>query len=176
MAVLDAHKILEIVLSSKGYPGNLKRKLFLAGYSLGAKDPLTDAIKKQEEISTHFDFQLSSFEAEEIARAYKKVIDEVTKRPAFTGADRIKSYLNLYFSPKSLPFWRNISIVVGFFVLVKILAETTFGKNFLELLVNVTNFILSLQFVAILLVIVLIYFGIIYFLSNKSKVKIKEEE
>lgn len=176
MAVLDAHKILEIVLSSKGYPGNLKRKLFLAGYSLGVKDPLTDALRKQEEISTHFDYQLSDFEAEEIVRAYKKVIDEVIKRPSFTGTDRIKSYFNLYFSPKSLTLWRNLAIIVGALVLVKILSSTVVGKNIVGYVVNVTNFILSLQFVAILAVIFLIYIGITYFLSTKSQVRIKEEE
>jgi NurA-like 5'-3' nuclease len=70
MAVLEAHKVLELVLKTEGYPGKIERQLNLAGFSLSEKDPIAEAIKKQKEILASFEYQLSDFEATEIVAQY----------------------------------------------------------------------------------------------------------
>jgi hypothetical protein len=174
MAVLEAHKVLELVLKTEGYPGKVERQLNLAGYSLSEKDPIAEAIKKQKEILASFEYQISDFEAEEIVSQYKKVIDEVLKRGEFTGTDKLKAFGRYYFSPKSLVFWRNLGIVAVVLVLIKFLSKTEAGLGLVTWIVNAVDFIISWQFLVILIVVAIAISAIVYFYANRPKVKIKD--
>lgn len=176
-AVLEAEKVLKAVLDSKGFPGKtIKKQLFWAGYSLKEKEGLPEALRKHDEILEKFDYQFSNFEAEEVIKAYKKAIEEVTTKPKFSIKDRIEAILETQLSPKSVYFWRNLAGVFGFFLLVQLLAKTETGKNLIESFVNFSDFVFSWTFLAIVVLIIFIILATGSYLANQSKVKIKEEE
>lgn len=175
MAILEAHKVLEAVLESKGYVGkNIERKLFWAGYSLKDKEGLSEGLEKREKILSDFEYQLSDFEAEEIVRKYKKVIDEVASGPKFGYKERAKLILETYFSPKSFLFWQNLAIFLGFFFVINLLASTTFGIGLTKWLVEVAAFIISWRFLLLVAVIIGLGFAFSIYLAGRSKIKIKE--
>lgn len=176
-AVIEAKKVLKAVLDSKGFPGkDIKKQLFWAGYSLKEKEGLPEALKKHDEILENFDYQFSSFEAEETVKIFKKTIEEVSKKPKFSFQDHLKAILENHLSPKSLLFWRNLAIVFGFFLFVQILAKTEVGKKTTLSLVNFSDFVFSWTFLAVLVLLVFIILVVNSYLENKPKVKIKEEE
>jgi hypothetical protein len=176
MAILEAYKILENTLESKGYPGKaVEDKLFWAGYSLKGKEGIGEALEKQREIIEKFDFRLSDLETEETVKIYRKIINEVLSRPDFNFTDRVKAFVEKYFSPKSLLLWRNLAFLFGFFILVKILGQTDFGKQIVDLVISISDFVISWLFLAIVIGIVIVALGINYYLSQKPKIRIKED-
>jgi hypothetical protein len=177
IAILEAHKVLEAVLDSKGYiGGDIERKLFWAGYSLKDKNGLGEALDKRKEILNKFEYQMSDFEAKEIVRKYKVAIDKVSQGPKFTIKERAKMVFETYFSPKSYFFWRNLAIFFGFFAIINLLAKTSAGLVFVEWLVSLATFLVSWQFLVLIAVIaVMIFIGALY-LEKKSKVVIKDSQ
>jgi len=176
MAIIDVHKTLDALLSSKGYPGrSTEKKLFWAGFSLKGKDDFLAALEMHKVISEKLEFQLTDFEAKETVAAYKKVIKVIAEREKLSIGDRIKNFVEMYLAPTSLVFWRNLAIFFGFFGLIKLFSAYPPAQNILKWLVDIANFIISWQF----LLIVIILVGIVYFLfnyfANKSKVRIKED-
>jgi len=175
LALLDASKILYRVLSSKGYPGrSIERKLYYAGYSLKEKNGIADALKKHKEALEVFDLSGSDLEIEEAVKAYKKVIYEVATKPALKTIDKVKVFIDIYLNPKSLIFWRNITILFGSFAAIKLLAYTEIGKKIVEWVVTVANFAISWMFVIAVIVIVIAALLINSYFANRTKVKIKE--
>lgn len=175
-AILEAHKILEAVLQTKGYPGKtIEQKMYWAGFSLKGKDDFVSALKTQQEISEKLEVQISDFEARETVESYKRVIKVIADRAKLNVADQIKNFFEMYFSPKSLIFYRNLAIFLGFFVIIKILAYADFGKNIIETVVRWADFIISWQFLVIVAVIIFVVWLAQNYFAGKSKVRIKDE-
>lgn len=173
-AILDAHKILERVLASKGYPGKtVDRKLYWAGYSLKNQKNITEALVKYDEVMEKFEISGSDFDVEEILRTYKKIINEVAGKPAFGIREKYEAFVDVYLSPKSIPFWRNIVILFGTFAIIKLLAYTEIGKKIIGWIVAIANFAISWLFVIVVIVIIIAALLLNYYFSNKTKVKIK---
>lgn len=176
MAILEAHKILKTVLDSKKLPGKtIEKQLFWAGYSLKDKEGIAEALEKQKEVLEKFSYTLSDLEADEIVKKYHKVIQEAIRMPEFSTSDRIRMIVDNYFKPSSVLFWRNAAIFFGSLILIKILAYNPIGQSIIGYLLSVTNSIISWQFLILVLVLVAIVLGISAYLSNRSKVKIKED-
>lgn len=175
MAVLLAHKVLLAVLSAKGYPGKtIEDKLFWAGYSGKDKEGITEAIGRRNDIIEKIDYEFTDFESQEAVRMYKKIAQDIVAKPELTFSDKYKAYYEMYFSPKSFRLWRNLAIVFGTFISVKLLSETEIGKKIVESILNISNFVISWIFVAIVLIIAAIVIGIGMYFENRSKIKIKE--
>lgn len=176
MAILEAYKVLEAVLDAKGFSGrNIERKLFWAGYSLKDKNGIREAIDKRNEVLNNFQYQLSDLETEEIVKKFKHIIDEITKSPKMTVKDKGRMILETYFSLKSLSFWRNLGVFIGFFVVIKLLSSTTVGINLSSWFVNMANFIISWQFMLLIVIIIALIYALNTYLAGKSRVKIKED-
>lgn len=177
MAILEAHKVLYATLESKGYPGKkIEDKLYWAGYSLREKNGLAEALEKRDDILDKFEYRLSDLEAEELIKKYKHVIDEVVKAPKFSLKDRLKMITETQLSPKSVLLWRNLGIFIGFFVAIKLLDKTEVGMSISKWLSGVADFVISWQFLLLVMVIIGLIYALNVYLSNKSKVKIKEDE
>ncbi len=175
LAVIEAHKILEAVLDNKGFIGKtIEEKLFWAGYSGKDKEGITEALERHKDIIEKIEYQFSDFEAQEAVRMYKKVAQSIVSKPDLKFSDKLKSYYEIYFSPKSIKLWVNLGIIFGFFITVRILSETEIGKNITEYIINTSNFIISWIFVAIILILSAIIIGLNVYFENKSKIKIKE--
>jgi hypothetical protein len=177
IAILEAHKVLEAVLDSKGYIGkDIERQLFWAGYSLKDRDGLSEALDKRKEILEKFEYPMSDFEAQEITKKYKTAIDKVAQGPKFTIKERAKMVFETHFSPKSYYFWRNLAIFFGIFAVIKILAKTSGGTVFVDWVVTLAIFLVSWQFLALIGVLtIMILLAILYF-EKKSKVVIKDSK
>ena len=176
MAIIDAHKLLDALLHSKGYPGRtIEKKLFWAGFSLKGKDDFLAALEMHKVIAEKLEFQLSDFEARETVAAYKKVIKVIAEREKLSFGDRAKTYVDAYLSPSSPTFWRNLAVFFAFFGFVKLFSAFEPAKKVLIWLVDLADFIISWQFFLIVAILVAIaYFGLNYF-AGRSKVRIKEE-
>jgi hypothetical protein len=176
MAIIEVHKTLDALLSSKGYPGrSIEKKLFWAGFSLKGKDDFLAALEMHKVVTQKLEFQLSDFEAHETVQAYKKVIKVIAEREKLGLADRAKNIFDIYLSPTSLIFWRNIGIFFGFFAVIKFFDAYHPAQNLLIKLTDIANFIISWQFFLITVILIgIIYFAFNYF-ANKSKVRIKDD-
>jgi hypothetical protein len=177
MAIIDAHKTLDALLSSKGYPGrSIEKKLFWAGFSLKGKDDFLAALEMHKVISEKLEFQLSDFEAKETVAAYKKVIKVIAEREKLSLGDRAKNFVEMYLAPTSLVFWRNLAIFFGIFGLIKLFSSFEPAKNLMNRIVEVANFIISWQFLLIVAILVGIAYFLFNYFTNKSKVRIKEDQ
>lgn len=176
IAIIEAYKVLDAVLKSKGYPGKtIEKKLFWAGYSLKDKKGIAEGLKLHNEIIKKFSFKLTDLEAKDIVGEYKKAIAEIQEEPAFGMMDKIKVFAENYLSPKSVLFWRNLAIVFGFFLTVKLLSQTEIGGQIVQKVVDVSDFAISWQFLAIMIVLIIIALIAHSYFSNKSPVKIKDD-
>jgi len=174
-AIVEAHKILEQTLKSKGYPGkSIKKRLYWAGYSLEDREGIKDALEKHEEILNDFDYQLSDFEAENIVKEYKKVVQEIVSKKKLGPKDKVRIFLRVYLHPKSIYFWRNFLLLFGGFALIKVLAYTELGKSLVELVVYLSDLAFSSVTIVILLVILAVILGVSSYRSGKTGIKIKE--
>lgn len=176
MAVLEIHKVLEALLETKGYPGRtVEQKLYWAGFSLKGKDEFLAALKKEKEIQEKLEVSISDFEARETVEAYKKVIKVIAEREKLSIADQIRNFYDMYISPKSLVFWRNLAFFFAFFITIEVLAHITWGQEVVTRVVEAADFIISWQFAAIIAVFIALIFAAQYYFANKSKVRIKED-
>lgn len=174
-AILDAHKILERVLASKGYPGKtVDRKLYWAGYSLKSQKNITEALTKYDEIMEKFEISGSDFEIEEILKNYKKLITEIASKPDFGIREKFEAFVDVYLSPKSVLFWRSIVILFGSFLIIKTLAHTQIGSSIVAWVVTISDFAISWLFVIVIIVIIILILIVNSYFANKTKVKIKE--
>lgn len=175
MAIIEAHKILEAVLDSKKYPGRtVEERLYWAGYPLKGKNGLSEALEKHNEILLKFDYLLTNIESEDILKTYQQVINEIAAKPDFDITEQLKAFFNIYFSPKSVLFWKNLAILGAFFAIIKFLSNTQVGGDIVGWGISLANFVISWPFLVIVGVLVLLAFVINYYLANKSKIRIKE--
>lgn len=176
MSVIEAHKILEITLDLKGYPGKtIQKKLFWAGYSGKDKEGITEALDLHDQILNKFEYVLSDFQAEEIVKTYHRTAQEIMKAPKFGFVDKMKAFSEVYLSLKSVEFWKYLSIFFGIFVAIKVLSYTEVGKQLVGMFVGLADFVISWMFAAIILVLAAGFIGVKYYFDNRSKVKIKED-
>jgi len=176
MAILESNKVLEVLLESKKYPGkNLEQKLYWAGFSLKGKDDFIAALAKHKDVAEKLEVSISDFEARETVNAYIRVIKIIAGRDKLNIIDQMRNVFDMYFSPKSLLFWRNLAVFLGFFAIIKILAFTEFGKNITESVVNWADFIIGWQFLVMVAAVITIVWLIQNYFAGKTKVKIKED-
>lgn len=176
MAIIDAHKTLDALLSSKGYPGrSIEKKLFWAGFSLKGKDDFLAALEMHKVITEKLEFQLSDFEAKETVEAYKKVIKVIAEREKLSISDRAKNFVEMYLAPTSIAFWRNLGIFFGIFAVIKVFSAYDPAKKLLTRIVDISDFIISWQFFLIVAILVAIIYFLFNYFTNKSKVRIKED-
>lgn len=176
IAIIEAYKVLDAVLKSKGYPGKtIEKKLFWAGYSLKDKRGIAEGIRLHDEIAGKFSFKLTDLEAKDIVNEYKKAISDIQQEPNFNMVDRLKVFAENYLSPRSVLFWRNLAIVFGFFLVVKLLSQTEAGGQIVQKVVDVSDFAISWQFLVIVMTLIIIALIIHSYFSNKSPVKIKDD-
>lgn len=176
MAILEANKVLDLILSNKNYPGrNLEQKLYWAGFSLKGKDDFIAALAKHKEVTEKLEVSISDFEAREIVNSYIRVIKVIAGRNKLNIADQMRNLFDMYFSPQSLLFWRNLAVFLGFFGIIKILAFTDLGKNVIESLIDWADFIIGWQFLVLVVAVTAVIWLVQNYFAGKSKVKIKED-
>jgi hypothetical protein len=174
-AIIEAHKILEQTLISQGYPGkSIEKKLYWAGYSLEDDGGIRSALEKRKEILESFDYQLSDLEAKEIVILYKKVVQEIVAKNKFDAKQKSRAFFRVFFSPKSIYFWRNIALFFSVLLFVKILNNTKPGGEITSFIVETANFFLSWVSVALIALFVMIYLGVSSYKANRTGIKIKE--
>jgi len=174
-AIIEAHKILENTLASQGYPGRtIEKKLYWAGFSLEDEGGIKGALDKREEVLNNFDFELSDLEAADVVAQYKKVVHDVARQGAFDWRAKIDAFYKVYISPKSVYTWRNLAIIFGFFLIVKLLTYTGAGQGVMNFVVYISDLALSWVFVAGVMFAAAIILFVTNYRENKTKIKIKE--
>jgi len=175
MACIEAQKVFYYLLRSKGYPTkNMKNVLAVFGWKLSDKKALQKALEKTELIKNSFEYTLSSFETEDIITAYAKAIEDFSKAKALSWQRKVGLLWDNYISIKSSFSKKLLVGIVLFFVLVKLLASTSFGLVVVNAIVAVANFFFSWFLVVIVGagILVFVIFGVMTLLEkNKSKIR-----
>lgn len=178
MALIEADKILSFVLKQKGYPGkNVRQQVLLAGWRLEDKKSLEKALEKRDEIINNLEYRLSTFEAEDAVKAYREAILHFSSKKAISFGKRAALYYTHYLSIKSSFFQKSLIILLLFFLFVKFLTATTYGKTLGDAVVGTSNFIFSWFMVFLLLGIaigVIVIGSFMYF--GREKVRIKDND
>lgn len=175
MAIIEADKILRFILKKRGYPGkSLEQQIFYAGWKLGDKKSLKKALQKKEEIVNNLEYKLSTFEAEDAVEAYKEAILHFTSKKTLRLKERLALYYTHYLSIRSSFLQRSLLSFLAFFLIIKLLDSTEYGRLAWEWLIAMSNFIYSWFLVFLLLggAILLIVIGsFLYFEKGKTKIK-----
>jgi len=175
MACIEAQKVFYYLLRSKGYPTrNMKNVLAIFGWKLSDKKVLQNALEKTELIKNSFEYTLSSFETEDIIAAYAKAIEDFSHAKTLSWQRKVGLFWDNFISIKSSFSKKLLVGIILFFVLVKLLASTSFGLVVVNAVVAVANFFFSWFLVVIVGagILVFVIFGIMTLLEkNKSKIR-----
>jgi len=175
MACIEAQKVFYYLLRSKGYPTrNMKNVLAIFGWKLSDKKALQNALEKTELIKNSFEYTLSSFETEDIIAAYAKAIEDFSHAKTLSWQRKVGLFWDNFISIKSSFSKKLLVGIILFFVLVKLLASTSFGLVVVNAVVAVANFFFSWFLVVIVGagILVFVIFGIMTLLEkNKSKIR-----
>lgn len=175
-AIIEAHKILENTLKSKGYPGKtIEKKLYWAGYSLQDEGGIKLAINKRNEILENFNYELSDIEAEDLLVLYKKVVQEIVSRDRLSFKKRLNIFLKVNLYPNSIYFWRNLVVFFSFFMVVRILGQTNIGNALSEFLISLSRFFISWISVIMIIIFLIIFLIVTSYKSSHTGIKIKGE-
>ncbi len=180
MACIEAEKIFRHVLRSKGYPtSDIGQIITLFGWKLTNKDGLKKAIKKTAQIKETFDYQMTSFEAEDIVECFKQSIQDFSDKKALSWQRRFALLWQNYLSLKTSFAKKTIIGFFGFFLAVKILARTGIGQKITDFFVRLADIIFSwmmllgLLFLAFIVIVIIIF---TYLERKKTKIKSVDEK
>jgi hypothetical protein len=175
MACVEAGKVFKHVLKNKGYPvGDINQIITLFGWKLTDKEGLKKAIKKTEQIKETFDYQMTSFEAEDIVEAYKQAIQDFSSAKALSWQRRFALLWQNYLSLKTSFAKKVLFGFFGFFLVVKLLAKTSIGHSVVKFFVGLADLIYSwFIFLAVLFLVAIIFVIIIFAYLEKKKTRIK---
>lgn len=176
MACIEAEKVFYYKLREKGYPtSNIKLILSLFGWKLSNKDALVKALEKTGQIKTIFEYTLSSFEAEDIVSTFKDAVDDFSNARALSWQRKITIFWDNLISYRSSFMKKFLLILFLTFLTVKFLSSTIIGRQFVRLIVLISNFIFSwlLLLVGLGIVVAIVIFAVISRFEKKHS-RIKE--
>jgi hypothetical protein len=175
IACIESEKVFKHVLKAKGYPiSDLNQIITLFGWKLTDKEGLKKALKKTDQIKETFDYQLTSFEAEDIVESFKQAIEDFTNKKSLTWQRRLTLFWQNYISLKTSFAKKSLIGIIGFFLIVKLLASTKDGNKIAQFFIGLANFIFSwFVFFGLLLLIAVIFIIVIFTYLEKKKTRIK---
>jgi len=175
MACIEAEKVFRSVLKTKGYPTkDINQILTLFGWKLTDKEGLKKALAKTHEIKETFDYNLTSFEAEDIVTCYKQAIKDFSDRKALSWQRRFALLWQNYISLKTSFAKKTLLSFFGFFLVIKILSSTEIGREITAFFVKIADIIYSwVAFFAIIAVVLLIFIVLIFSVLEKKKTRIR---
>ncbi|MDD5692959.1 MAG: hypothetical protein WC437_01250 [Patescibacteria group bacterium] len=180
ISCIEAEKVFIYVLKSKGYPTkDINQTLALFSWRLTDKEGLKKALRKTEQIKTTFDYQMTSFEAEDIVESFKQAIKDFSEAKSLSWQRKMVFLWQNYLSLKTSFAKRTIIGFLGFFLIIKLLSSTKVGQSIVVFFVRISNVIYSwfvlLGLVSIsLLIMVIVIFA--YLERKKTRIKSIDEK
>ncbi|NIM47109.1 MAG: hypothetical protein GTN40_03055 [Candidatus Aenigmarchaeota archaeon] len=172
MAVIEANKLLDMTLKEKGYPGrDFDDRLLNARETFSNFDSLKQAVGKAKQILNTFDYNLTSVEVEDIINCYKQALMDLTEGFGSISFTKRASLFFKYYVPakiKSVKFW--IILFFSFLLLVKFLADTSWGQQITQFVVSIVRFIFSWFLVFVLFIVgitIVVFATFLYFEKRK---------
>lgn len=178
MACIEAEKVFRHVLKSKGYPiTDIGQVITLFGWRLTDKEGLKKALKKTQQIKETFDYQMTSFEAEDVVESFRQAIQDFSDKKALSWQRRFALLWQNYISLKTSFAKKSIIGFFGFFLLIKLLSKTTIGHDVTNFFVKTADIIYSwVVFLGTLALIAIIFIVIIFAYLERKKTRIKSIE
>jgi len=175
MACIEAEKVFKHVLKNKGYPvSDINQVITLFGWRLTDKEGLRKALKKTEQIKEIFDYQMTSFEAEDIVESFKQAIQDFSDKKALSWQRRFALLWQNYISLKTSFAKKTIIGFFGFFLLIKILARTNIGRNITDFFIRIADIIFSwVVFLGTMALVAIIFIIVIFAYLERKKTRIK---
>ncbi|MFC1686693.1 hypothetical protein ACFLZS_02075 [Patescibacteria group bacterium] len=181
MAVIEAGKILDNILKQKGYPGkDTKDRILNARDNFHNLEGLLNAHKLRKNLTSNLEYQLTSIQVEDAVNAYHQaVIDLTSSEKAKLGIfQKTRMTLRYYLPGKKRLIGFVLSGFFLFLLIVLILADTQFGRDFIQGVVGVTHFIFSWIMIMVLVVIgmgIIVIASLFYF-ERRNATKIVDED
>lgn len=175
IACIEAYKVFKYVLKSKGFPvSDISQIITLFGWRLTDKEGLKKAIAKTEQIKETFDYNLTSFEAEDTVESFRQAIKDFSDKKALSWQRRFALLWQNYLSLKTSFAKKSLIGFLGFFLGIKILAKTEIGNKIVDYFIGFADVIYSwVAFLAILALLFFILVVIIVAFLEKKKTRIK---
>jgi len=173
MAVIEADKSLDNLLSLKGVPGvSSKDRVLKVKEKFSDLEDLFKAFELKEKILNHFSYTLTIQEVNDALNAYKRaIIDIDSDGKSISLGIKFKLFWE-YYVPKKLRKLKNIVLFsFAFLALILFFADSSVGREIHSLLLNVARFIyykIVVVFIVASVVVGLIFF-IFLILENKNK-------
>lgn len=179
MACVEAEKVFRSILKDKGYPSkNINQTLLFFGWLVLDREGLKRALAKTAQIKETFDYQLSSFETEDIINAFRQSSLDFSEKKSLSRRRKIFLFYQDYLSARVSFLKKLIVTVLLFFLTVKFLARTDLGHKMVSWVVGISDFFFS-WFIITLIVLGVIAFLVVIifaFLERKKTKVIKNKE
>ncbi len=182
IAVIEAGKILENLLRQKGYPGKtIHDRILNARDYFHNLEGLLRAEKIRQNLVNNLEYQLTSIQVEDAINAYHQAVIDLTgnEKASLNPLQKMKLSLKYYIPSKKKFFALVLGGIFIFLLAVLILADTGFGRSFIQGVVGMTHFIFSWIMIIILIVVgmgIIVVASLFYFEKrNTSRTRIDEE-
>ncbi len=181
MAVIEAGKILEDLLKQKGYPGRtIKDRVLNARDYFHNLEGLLKANEIRQKLVDKVEYQLTSIQVEDAITAYRQAVVDLTSDEKASLSLFKKTRLSLkYYIPSRK---KALTLILGgfflFLLLVLILADTSFGRDFIQGVVGMTHFIFSWIMIIVLMVVGMgvIVIGSLFYFERRNTTRIVDED
>ncbi|MEI7690135.1 MAG: hypothetical protein WCI63_00695 [bacterium] len=176
MACLEAEKVFKSTLRDKGYPSkNINQTILYFGWRVSDKNGLKKALTKTAQIRETFDYQLSSFETEDIIASFKQASIDFSEKKSLSWQRKVALFYKNYLSIRTSFLKKLIITVLLFFLTVKFLSRTDLGHKIVNLVVDISDLFFSWFMIVLALLLVILLITIISFAFLESK-KTKPKE
>lgn len=173
MAVLEADKILNNILTLKGIPGaTTQERALKIKEKFSSLTGLMRAFVLKEKILDHLSYSITSVEINDALDSYRQAIVDIDTEGKFIPfKEKIKLYFE-YYIPKELKKLKNLALtILAFLAVILILADTGIGQDVAAFFVNIARFFYyKIVKIALIAGVVLgvIFFSFMYF-EHKNK-------
>ena len=143
MALSEAHKLLDFMLSDQGYQGDtIHRKIKESRERFTELKKLIDGLEIWEKVFNRYDEKVTIREVEKAISAYQQAIFDLssdTDYAPLTVIDRLKSWVDLHLISKPENRRRLIIYFLLIIISVLVLDNTHFGQKFIHWLAGLLS-------------------------------------
>ncbi|HBG81270.1 TPA: hypothetical protein DDW69_00330 [candidate division CPR2 bacterium] len=173
MAVIEADKTLDNLMTLKGVPGtSTKDRALKIKEHFSDIRKLMEAFDIKEKILEHLSYNLTSVEVNDALASYQKaIVDIESGGKSIPLKERIKLYLE-YYIPKKLKKLRNIAFgIMAFLGLVLFTEDTWIGGEIVKFILGIARFFYYK--VIVVLIAAAVVLGLVFvsfiFMEHKNK-------
>jgi hypothetical protein len=174
MALSEAHKLLDFILSDQGYQGDtIRQKINQSRERFTELKELIQGVEAWEKVFSRYDERVTKREVAKAISAYQQAVFDLSSDTDYvplTVIDRLKSWIDLQLVSKPENRHRLTNYFFLTVILVLVLDNTHFGQKFIHWLAGLLNGIAiwAIGIIVGLIVIILVISNLISSLEGRK--------